>query len=96
MRKLIAALQVSLDGLIEGPNGELDWIGDWEDTFDLLSEIDVLVLGGGMYPGYEQYWMANSRTRRASCHSLAGLQRRVKSSTHDSLIERRTSCCRRR
>jgi dihydrofolate reductase len=58
MRKLIAALQVSLDGLIEGPNGELDWIGDWEDTFDLLSEIDVLVLGGGMYPGYEQYWMA--------------------------------------
>jgi dihydrofolate reductase len=58
MRKLIAALQVSLDGLIEGPDGELDWIGDWEDTFDLLSEIDTLVLGGGMYPGYEQYWMA--------------------------------------
>jgi dihydrofolate reductase len=58
MRKLIAALQVSLDGLIEGPDGELDWIGDWEDTFDLLSEIDTLVLGGGMYPGYEQYWLA--------------------------------------
>ena len=58
MRKLIAALQVSLDGFIEGPRGELDWIGTWEDTFDLLPQIDTLVLGGGMYPGYEEYWSA--------------------------------------
>ena len=50
-RQIIAALQVSLDGLIEGPNGEVDWIGSWEDSFDLLP-------GGGMYPGYEQYWLA--------------------------------------
>jgi dihydrofolate reductase len=58
MRKLIAALQVSLDGFIEGPNGELDWIGTWDDSFDLLHEIDACVLGGGMYSGYEQYWLA--------------------------------------
>lgn len=57
-RKLIAALQVSLDGHIEGPNGELDWIGSWEDSFDLLPEIDTCLLGGGAYPGYEQYWLA--------------------------------------
>jgi hypothetical protein len=25
MRRIIAALQVSLDGLIEGPNEEFDW-----------------------------------------------------------------------
>jgi hypothetical protein len=25
MRKIIASLQVSVDGFIEGPNGELDW-----------------------------------------------------------------------
>jgi hypothetical protein len=25
LRKIIAALQVSVDGFIEGPNGELDW-----------------------------------------------------------------------
>lgn len=25
MRKIIAALQMSVDGFIEGPNGELDW-----------------------------------------------------------------------
>lgn len=57
-RKIIAALQVSLDGLIEGPNGELDWIGTWADSFDLLPDIDTCVLGAGMYPGYEQYWLA--------------------------------------
>ena len=58
MRTLIAALQVSLDGLIEGPNGELDWVGTWEDSFGLLDQVDTFVLGGGMYPGYEQYWSA--------------------------------------
>ena len=28
-RKIIAALQVSLDGLIEGPEAEVDWIDNW-------------------------------------------------------------------
>ena len=56
-RRIIAALEVSLDGLIEGPDGEVDWIGSWEDSFGLLPEIDTLVLGGGAYPGYEQYWL---------------------------------------
>ena len=31
MRKVIAALQVSVDGFIEGPNGELDSVDTWED-----------------------------------------------------------------
>jgi hypothetical protein len=26
LRKIIAALVVSVDGFIEGPNGELDWV----------------------------------------------------------------------
>ena len=56
-RKIIAAMQVSLDGLIEGPKGEVDWVGPWSDSFDLLSQIDTCILGGGMYPGYEQYWL---------------------------------------
>lgn len=58
VRKIIAALQMSLDGFIEGPNGELDWIDTWEDPFDLLPQLDTCVLGRGMYPGYEQYWSA--------------------------------------
>ena len=58
MRKIIAALVVSVDGFIEGPNGELDWVDTWEDPFDLLPQIDMCILGRGMYPGYEQYWGA--------------------------------------
>ncbi len=58
MRKIIAALQVSVDGFIEGPNGELDWVDTWEDPFDLLPQIDTCILGAGMYPLYEQYWLS--------------------------------------
>lgn len=56
MRKVISAMQMSLDGFIEGPNGELDWIESWEDSYDLMEQVDTCVLGGGMYPGYEDYW----------------------------------------
>ncbi len=58
MRKIIAALVVSVDGFIEGPNGELDWVETWEDPFDLLPQIDACILGSRMYPGYEHYWSA--------------------------------------
>jgi dihydrofolate reductase len=58
MREIIAALQVSVDGFIEGPGGEIDWIEAWEDPFEVMPEVDTLVLGGKMYPGYEEYWSA--------------------------------------
>jgi hypothetical protein len=58
MRKIIAALQVSLDGFIEGPNQELDWVDSWEDSFDIIGHVDAFILGARMYPGYEQYWQA--------------------------------------
>jgi dihydrofolate reductase len=62
-RKIIAALQVSVDGFIEGPNGEMDWamIEDeetWKDIFEMLAHVDTFILGRKMYPGYEQYWLA--------------------------------------
>lgn len=58
MRKIIAAMQVSLDGFIEGPNGELDWVENWQDSNGLMPQIDTCILGAGMYPGYAQYWTA--------------------------------------
>jgi dihydrofolate reductase len=63
MRKIIAALQTSLDGFIEGPNGELDWAmaedeETWRDVFQMLDSVDTCILGRVMYPDYEQYWMA--------------------------------------
>jgi dihydrofolate reductase len=58
MRKIIAAIQTSLDGHVEGPHGELDWVTTWEDPFELLGNIDTCLLGASMYPGYAQYWRA--------------------------------------
>jgi dihydrofolate reductase len=63
MRRSIAALQVSLDGFIEGPNGELDWaMAENDETlrnvFETLSHVDTFVLGRVMYRAYEQYWLA--------------------------------------
>jgi dihydrofolate reductase len=62
-RKIIAALQVSVDGFIEGPNREMDWAmmedeETWRDVFEMLGHVDTFILGRKMYPGYEQYWLA--------------------------------------
>ena len=58
MRKLIAAMKVSVDGKMEGPQGSADWVKAWSDDYGLTPQIDACVLGEGMYPGYEQYWTA--------------------------------------
>lgn len=58
MRRIIGGMHVSLDGFIQGPNGEQDWVEAWDDPYDLASEVDTCLLGGGMWPGYEQYWTA--------------------------------------
>ena len=55
-RKMIAALQVSLDGFTQGPNGEKDWVDSWADALALIPDVDTFVLGGRMYPGYGEYW----------------------------------------
>jgi dihydrofolate reductase len=57
-RTMIAALQVSLDGFIEGPSGEKDWVDSWADAIELIPEVDTFVLGGHMYPDYGEYWEA--------------------------------------
>jgi dihydrofolate reductase len=57
-RTLISAMQVTLDGYILGPEGEADSFESWADGLGLLPQpVDAFVLGGGMFPGYEQFWM---------------------------------------
>jgi dihydrofolate reductase len=58
MRKLIAGMKISVDGKIEGPEGYADWVEAWSDDYGLTPQVDACVLGGRMYPGYEQYWTA--------------------------------------
>jgi dihydrofolate reductase len=57
MRKLIAGMKMSLEGKIEAPE-TADWVYAWADDYGLTPQIGACVLGGDMYPGYEQYWTA--------------------------------------
>ena len=60
MRKVILAMQMSLDGFIEGPEGAMDWLTggeeDWKEMFKDLESVDTYLLGRKMYPGYSDYW----------------------------------------
>jgi dihydrofolate reductase len=76
MRKIIAAMQVSVDGFIEGPNGELDWAmaedeETWRDLFEMLKSVDTFILGRLMYPEYEQYWLNVLATQTGSQNEIA-------------------------
>ncbi len=58
MRKLIAAMKISIDAKVEGSEGYADWVDSWSDDYGLTPQVDACVLGGGMYPNYEKYWTA--------------------------------------
>lgn len=56
-RKMIAAMQVSLDGFTQGEDrGESSWVDSWADALGLIPDVDAFVQGAGMYPGYADYW----------------------------------------
>jgi dihydrofolate reductase len=60
MRKLIAAMKVSMDMKFQGPGDYADWVDGWSEDYGLTPEIDACLLGGQMqmYGGYEKYWSA--------------------------------------
>jgi dihydrofolate reductase len=71
MRNLIAAMKVSVDAKTEGPEGYADWVEAWSDDYGLTSQVDACVLGGNMYPGYEQYW-STIQNEPDKVHPLSG------------------------
>src|SRR5690242_2934357 len=62
MRKLKLQMQMSLDGFVAGPEGQLDWMSQETDadqlnSLSLLTEsIDTIVMGRKMAPGFTTYW----------------------------------------
>lgn len=59
MRKVILSLATSLDGFIEGPNGETDWMTFSEETAgalgEFLEEIDTILYGRISYQKWGAY-----------------------------------------
>jgi dihydrofolate reductase len=62
MIKLKLQMQMSVDGYVAGPNGELDWMTwNWDEGIkkyvaDLTDTVDTIVLGRKMTEGFVSHW----------------------------------------
>lgn len=60
MRKIVLMMSISLDGFIEGPNGELDWHSSGEELHrhvdELLGAMSVFINGRIVYQLMAAYW----------------------------------------
>ncbi|OZB94198.1 dihydrofolate reductase family protein [Paenibacillus sp. XY044] len=76
MRKLVLFLHSSLDGFVEGPNGEMDigWVSYDADLEKLAKEIlstaDTVIWGRGTYQMMHSYWPTVPSNPSASQHEL--------------------------
>ncbi|MCM3131232.1 dihydrofolate reductase family protein [Paenibacillus polysaccharolyticus] len=74
MRKLVLFLHSSLDGYVEGPNGEMDigWVSYDADlekyAKEVLSTADTVIWGRGTYQMMHGYWPAVRSDASASQH----------------------------
>lgn len=65
MRTLKLQVQMSVDGYIAGPNGEMDWVNmSWDDALKnyviaLTEPVDTLVLGRKLAEGFISHWAAH-------------------------------------
>ena len=70
MRKLKLQVQMSVDGYVATPTGELDWMTwDWDDALvnyvnELTGSMDTILLGRKMTDGFISHWakVANDPT----------------------------------
>jgi dihydrofolate reductase len=64
MRKLKLQAQVSVDGFISGPNGEMDWMTfTWDDELkkyvtEITTPVDCIILGRKLAQGFIPHWAA--------------------------------------
>ncbi|MGZ5190934.1 MAG: dihydrofolate reductase family protein [Flavisolibacter sp.] len=62
MRKLKLQIQISVDGFIAGPNGEMDWMEwNWDEELkkyigEITEPVDTIVLGRKLAQGFIPYW----------------------------------------
>lgn len=62
MRKLRLQMQMTIDGFVAGPDGQLDWMtGKWDDNLvafaqKLTDASDTILMGRKMAPGFIAHW----------------------------------------
>lgn len=90
MRKLKLQVQISVDGFIAGPNGEMDWlIWNWDDALmtyvkELTEPVETILLGRKLAEGFIGAWQSraeNPETADAGAHKMNDSHKIVFSST---------------
>jgi dihydrofolate reductase len=62
MRKVKLQMQLSANGFVAGPNGEMDWMTwNWDDALkkyvtDLTAPVDCIIMGRKLAQGFIPYW----------------------------------------
>lgn len=74
MRKLIVSANISLDGYVAGPNGEMDWIHVDEELFNyivkLTNQSDAAIYGRVTYQMMDAYWPTAAEQPNPSQHDI--------------------------
>jgi dihydrofolate reductase len=72
MKKITVFMHVSLDGLVAGTNGEMDWININDEMFDFVGKrtdvADTALYGRKTYEMMEHYWPTASEQPEATAH----------------------------
>ena len=71
MRKLKLQVQISVDGFIAGPNGEMDWMTfNWDQELknyvgEITEPVDCIILGRKLAQGFIPHWAAHPEAEGA-------------------------------
>lgn len=64
MRKLKLQMQMTVDGFVAGPQGEMDWmVFDWDNSLKsyvagIMQSVDCIVMGRKLAQGFIPHWAA--------------------------------------
>jgi dihydrofolate reductase len=85
MKKVIFQMSVSIDGYVEGPNGEIDWhiVDDEFNAYavETLKASDVLIMGRKTYELMAGYWPTATGDDHAVTEQMNGTPKLVFSRT---------------
>lgn len=76
MSKLVLLMQVSVDGFVAGPNGELDWIFKTMDSgatawiVERLWKAGVHIMGSHTYQDMAAYWPSSTEPFAAPMNEI--------------------------